>query len=534
MLVSEGQAEAQNHKRTYSAYELTRDLVLQSRQSDVRVSATLFQGGSVLPCVVTVERKKLVVKRDTTCPLFTQTPPAKFMLVIEPTGAECKDTNQALPECTTNITYELGPATAVRGRYDGSVLRLTNEWSSDARTSDVCVATVGKKGWKAVTYSMVVTAESVEAKPPTAQALPRQGDAFLRLGKCEAPVLGQPILRLSYVFAQKTSDHFPHDCWIPSPKECPRPALGAYPNAGVAWVLYVDQANSSGTPRIAHNPNNYIRPNSFGRVRIRHWKNVIPSLSLTGAGAALTTPNESGGTGADRDTPAIGASQLGKDGDAIVSEFLIGPRAPGALNLAMKFSDVTDPKKTHGEIGAEILVDKVYSGTFRFGLSRILKLEDIEYVGVQQENMSYKITKNSSPAQEIVLGVALYSQLLSNQGGRTYFLRPKYSEHWYCRPFEWLWRHSGLYVGIGALSYTPKNVDFLKSVHLGVELEFTSNLSLALTTAIRRTPVLGDGMFVGDSIATSSVNTTDTNRAGLGIVLNVSVDFLKFAVKGGQ
>lgn len=556
VLAFAARVEAQNVESKYTAFDLSRDFVLLAASN--ASNALLFQGGSAIQCSVVQTQSsgqmqpsgntqlpghtQLSIKYDKACPLFTQGAPSKFTAIVNATNAVCGTGGQGRPDCVGSITYDFAPGIDVRGTYDGKGFELPNEWSITPGNTSGCVAALSDNGWKATNHKFVMTTTQLQSET-VPLGLPKQGTVFLHQGTCGEPAVGKPILRMTYTFAQNISGPFPRSMELAYCKGYPNPCKKSdpdvptpYPKAYVAWVLYIDQATPTATPQITYNPNNYIRVNSFGRVRVRHWKNVTPALSSTGAGAALTIPNESGGAPTERNAPGIGASVLTNDGDALVSEFLVAPRAPGALNLVVKFTDVADLAKPRGEIGAEILVDKAYSGAFRFGLSRVFKLNDIEYVGVQAErDKPFIITKKVAPPQEVVLGLAIYSQIFG-QGGRTYFLRNTYSKShcWVKCPFQWLWRRAGLYVGIGALSYAPNNLDFMKSLHLGIELELMPNLSLAFTTAIRRTPILGGGLFVGDEVSTASVNTSNTYRAGIGLVLNISTDFLKFAAKGGQ
>jgi hypothetical protein len=533
--------EAESEKREYTAFELTEHFVLQTRRSAAQVTGALFQGGSILPCSpprVDASTRQLRVERNKSCPLFLQASPAKFTFVADITAdSDCSTGNNASPDCARTVNYEFSPGIDVRGNYRANTLDTANEWNVAPGTLEGCIASLGDEGWKKTEHVFVATSSRLAVQKFKGT---RQGTVYLRLGKCEAPNQGKPILRLSYTSAIGEPAPFPMKMDRREDYYCKRyetPCTtgndeSPYPGAGITWVLYVDQATDTGVPGITYNPDNYIAANSFGRVRVRHSRNVAPALSLAGAGAALTMPSDSGGA-SEKATSTIGASILANDGDSLISEFVVGPRAPGALSLAIKFVDVTDPTKSRGEVGVDILVDKVYSSALRFGLSRVFRLDDVEYVGVQADKDGpYFIKRHAAPPHEVVLGLSLYSEWLWGRGGRRYFLTPYYNG---ARDLpKVIWHHTGLYIGIGALSYSPSNLDFMKSVHAGIEIEATPNLSIAFTVVIRRTPKLDEGLFVGDEVPTASVSTTDAYRGGLGIVINFSTDFLKFAAKGGQ
>jgi hypothetical protein len=293
-------------------------------------------------------------------------------------------------------------------------------------------------------------------------------------------------------------------------------------------VLYVDQATATGRPQITYNPNNYILTNSFGRVRVRHWKSVTPALSTTGSGAAITTATLDGGVTLIDASPTITGSPLNPDGDAAVTEFLVPPRAPGPLHISVKFTDTDDPLKSKGEAGTDLIVDRSYSSALRFGIGHIFGLDDIQYKGVQHEkDGKFTITRRASEANEIVLGYSLYFNWLFSQGRSYGLINPC----WFClaRPG----RHLGLYAGFGAVSYATGTFDYLKSFHLGLELEI-KNFSIAATLVTRRVPMLNGSQRVGDVTGSADVDTYDKYRFGFGLILNFSPEFLKFAAGGGK
>ncbi|MFT7624079.1 MAG: hypothetical protein ACI9WU_003265, partial [Myxococcota bacterium] len=89
------------------------------------------------------------------------------------------------------------------------------------------------------------------------------------------------------------------------------------------------------------------------------------------------------------------------------------------------------------------------------------------------------------------------------------------------------WAHFAPYVGIGVLSVTGDGAfDALKSIHVGVEWEPTSNFSIALTGVVRRVTRLAGGVTVGSPV-TGDVPTVTEPHFGLGVVINLSPDFFK-------
>lgn len=116
---------------------------------------------------------------------------------------------------------------------------------------------------------------------------------------------------------------------------------------------------------------------------------------------------------------------------------------------------------------------------------------------------------------EIVAGFAAFL----DKGGRGY------SSHDYSR--------FAPYLGIGLLSQgADGEVDFLKSVHLGVEWELTPTFSLASTVVLRRVTRLAPGVALGGPVQ-GDVPTVTRQSVGLGFVLNVSPEFLRVGSLGG-
>jgi hypothetical protein len=89
------------------------------------------------------------------------------------------------------------------------------------------------------------------------------------------------------------------------------------------------------------------------------------------------------------------------------------------------------------------------------------------------------------------------------------------------------------YFGIGVLSVSPDgaNVDFLKSIHLGIEWAPNQNFSIAATGVLRRVTRLAPGLQVGGPV-NGDVPTISTQAFGAAVVLNFSPELLNFAGTG--
>ncbi len=478
------------------------------------------------------ELAQLVVAYGADCPLFTQSTPSKFSVIPVPPKIDCsKDESNVTSDCTRSITVEFDAGEPISGTYAGQLWMSTNVFKVTPSPMDVCAARWTPKGWQLDNLQLILDGARVRTVGEIAD-LPRQGTLYLRVDRCEQARQNnvRPVV-VNYTIEQKTSGAtFPSDAgraydrtYVPVP---PLPSIDTYKKASIAWVLYIDQANEKGVPRITYNPNNYVLTNSFGRVRVRHWRNVTPALTTSGSGTALTTATLEGGVAASGATPLITGSLLATDGEALVTEFLVPPHAPGTMHVLVKFTDVDDPTKVR-EAGTDIIVDRSYSSALRFGVAHIFGLHDIQYKGIQYEKEGrFVITKRSSELNEIVLGYALYFDWLFSHG-RSYNLT---CPLWVC-PAQYLGRHVGLYAGFGAVSFASGNFDYLKSFHFGLEFEI-KNFSLAVTMVTRRTPSLNGSLHVGDEVLSADIDTVDRYRFGFGVVANFSTDFLRFTAGG--
>ena len=119
----------------------------------------------------------------------------------------------------------------------------------------------------------------------------------------------------------------------------------------------------------------------------------------------------------------------------------------------------------------------------------------------------------------LVIGYSLYWDGLFRPQGRTYNLISG----------SWLARHAGLFVGFGALSFANSNVDFLRSIHVGPELELSRNISIATTFVYRRGTTLAGDLRAGGAAPEGTIPTSTTYSWGAGLVLTLSFDAVKFA-----
>lgn len=88
------------------------------------------------------------------------------------------------------------------------------------------------------------------------------------------------------------------------------------------------------------------------------------------------------------------------------------------------------------------------------------------------------------------------------------------------------------YFGLGLLSASSGgDLQWLKSVHLGVEWELTEAFAIGLTANLRRVERLAKGFAPGYPVE-GEVPTDDKFVFGVGLVINLSPEFLKVGASG--
>ena len=195
------------------------------------------------------------------------------------------------------------------------------------------------------------------------------------------------------------------------------------------------------------------------------------------------------------------------------------PRRPGFSPMEVRLTDATgalvaDPFKL------EFWVEETYSGAFRVGVAGILlgALDQNYRAETQPGSLQREIvaTGDSVMDLDVVLG---YSPYL-DEGGR-----PAAG----CENAPFCFNP---YFGLGLLSASSNgDLQWLKSVHLGVEWELTEAFAIGVTANLRRVERLADGLRPGYPIE-GNVPTDDVFVFGMGIVINLSPEFLKIGAGG--
>lgn len=257
-----------------------------------------------------------------------------------------------------------------------------------------------------------------------------------------------------------------------------------------------------------------VKPNRQFLVRVIHKPGRKLKVSLggergtTAPGSRNQAPEDVEFRATGDDTPV----------PALVTDRVFVPRRPGTADLQIQLYDkASDELLDEGTI--EFFVETTYNGAFRLGVGAV-------FLGAVDAQYSARTVAGSSQAElvaeseddvnvDIILG---YTAYLDADG------RPQtgcVSKPWCFAP----------YFGLGLLSpRTDGEVDFLKSIHLGAEWEPVPNMAIGVTAVLRRVSRLAPGARVGQPIdPNSDVPTVSEWTVGLGVVLNLSPDFLRTA-----
>lgn len=271
-------------------------------------------------------------------------------------------------------------------------------------------------------------------------------------------------------------------------------------------VICIDIVNG---PKLVSVPKrNLIAPNRNVRVFLRHREGQAPVVELSG---------QRGLTIEDINRSPPGERGLGVSSDDVktaISSTSFAPRQPGNVDLLIKEKS----ESTDALMRLELIVDQRYWGALRFGLGTVVgSFREYEATTVAGASTA-QIRESKIPVQfELVTGFAPYLESIWHDG-RGYAS----GENWHLAPF----------VGFGLVGQSNSDISALTSFHLGVEVEFMRDFSLALTAVAKRTRWLSDGYTLGSPIESGTAPETFTEPGfafGGALVLNASPEFLQFA-----
>jgi len=285
------------------------------------------------------------------------------------------------------------------------------------------------------------------------------------------------------------------------------------------YLVCVDLANDEVKVINRDNPGSLIlEPNRSTRVMVQYGSTGDNEISVEMAGELKLFSKFRGEEASGNHADAEGGSSVVA---YPIANFLFGPRPPGpapvTVTLKPKKDDPANPPRVRK---VELIVEETYLGALRFGIGAVFAgASDMSYEARQVDGSSQKeVTATSGGIAdfEVVVGAAPFVFDLPNGRGAV---------------------TSGAafapYLGFGVLSVSSGGeVGFLKSIHLGLELEFAQNFSLAATFVIRRVDRLPEDLQIGSAVRDGTVPTTATIGFGPGLVINVSPDVLKVVGKG--
>jgi hypothetical protein len=187
-------------------------------------------------------------------------------------------------------------------------------------------------------------------------------------------------------------------------------------------------------------------------------------------------------------------------------------------------ADVTVSDDSGGDnfsLKVELEVEERFWGAARLGIGTLFG-DFREYkIGTPAGSQTTLISESRVPVQfEIVTGVALYPEALDLRGGGR-----GYSG--YCKNY-----HLAPFVGFGLVGQSATGIAALTSFHIGLEVEFTRELSLAATFVLKRSRGLSNGYAVGSPINAGAAEdsfTTTSFVPGGALVLTATPQFLQFS-----
>jgi hypothetical protein len=298
------------------------------------------------------------------------------------------------------------------------------------------------------------------------------------------------------------------------------------------WVSYVDTANPTASLEVIRNPSApgdqtdvpspIVEPSSFGLVVVRHAEQLV--VAFDSGSAALTLPGISQGVGqSGADTgPTTTKTKQPAGPKYVCSTHQVPPHAPGPFQVKLK---MVDPSKTAGntlsERNLDVIVLQRYAGAFRAGVAAIFGAPDQKFEArTSPGSTQAEVVRTGYTPVELVLGYSIYFTGLCGPG-RSYFTKQGVAtqdSHW------------GAYLGFGVVSVTSNSIDYLKSLHLGIEYEFSPYFALAVTGVIRRVDELAAGAQVGGP-AGNTIPTQSSYVPGVAVVLNISPSFFRFTTQ---
>ncbi len=498
--------------------ELPADLASEVDSGELTL---LVNGQPGVSCPVALSDGRLQRDGDGTCPqLWEMTEPATITVRFEPAGGSAVDLRLAPKFKSTGERLTLSKG----------VITLPASVSADIR--ELAVLHFDNAKGPATGWSMVkVEGGHAALDETTAAAAARLGNSF----RAYALDPKQGVLMWIVAAAGAATENpapgptdptgpattlqvLPPGTPIPAALACPPKIL---PNPDMI-VVCVDATGPQMSYRVFPEGARNVKPNRYFFVHVVHPTTHHPSVVLEGQ-IGSWVPGSRGHIDVQAD--GGGLNLKGSDEPTITltsSSRTFAPRRPGAAPLTITLFDnqraqVGDP------LGIEFWIEETYSGAFRAGIAGIF------LGGVERRH--HAVTRGNSLQPEIevsgrnLMDVDLmlgYSPYLDS-GGRA-------ATGCDNAPFCF-----NPYFGIGLVSVDGGSggggIDWLKSVHLGVEWEISPAFAVAVTANLRRVQRLAGGLHPGDPIE-GDIPTENRYVFGVGLVVNLSPAFFKIGAGG--
>lgn len=300
---------------------------------------------------------------------------------------------------------------------------------------------------------------------------------------------------------------------IPAALKCPPPKL---PHDDMI-IVCVDATGPVITYRMVPEGTRLTKPNRYFFVHVVHHAAHRVSMDLGGQigsyvpGTRGKFQVSGGGFGFD--------GQVESEVSLVASTRTFAPRRPGFAPLVVRLYDqnrtpVADP------LVLEFWVDETYSGAFRVGVAGVF------FGGVEQQ---YSKVLRANSQQEEIAATGENVMDVDLTIGYSPYLDPGGRAATGCESAPFCFQP---YFGLGILSPTGDgDLDWLKSVHLGVEWELTAEFAIGVTANVRRVSRLTEGLRPGYPVE-GDIPTEDRYVFGIGIIVNLSPSFLRIGAGG--
>lgn len=290
-------------------------------------------------------------------------------------------------------------------------------------------------------------------------------------------------------------------------------------------VVCVDATADSASYRIFPEGARFVKPNRHFLVHVLHTDDRRVDISLGGQagswalGSRSTFKLSGDGFGGAGSTGNIEGAPTPLR--IISTQRTFAPRVPGQADLSVSFRDA-EGAELASPLTVEFWVDTTYSGAFRIGVAGV-------FVGGLENRYDVILARGSSQ-QEIAGGTRSLVDVDLVLGYSPY-LDPGGRGQNGCESAPFCFNP---YFGVGIVGANGAgNLDWLKSIHLGVEWELTDTFAIGVTANLRRVSRLAPGFDVGEPID-GSLPVRSAYVLGVGVVLNVSPEFLKIGAQGAR